>query len=441
MKLTTCRKLLLPALLLTLRTIVSAQSVDSLKISTKIDGSKSSFGTYTPGAGFRVADTDKGTLNIKVFTYIRYLNQLGLDTSFTDAFGNTKSINRRQDIQLNKVNITFMGWLMDPKLRYIFYVWTNNTAQGQTSQVVVAGNLTYKVNSHFTFGAGISSLPGVRSTEGNFPFWLTVDNRSMADEYFRPSYTTGVWMLGKITEKLKYNVMIGNNLSQLGVDAGQLDAQLKTYAASLVWHPTTGEYGLNDNFGDFENHKKIATRVGAHYTQSREDRQGQPNTDAFENVQIRVSDGNVVFSPSLFGTDIYVSDVLYHMTSIDAGAKYKGFSIEGEVYRRVVNDFVGFGTENLPFKELKDDGFQLQASSMVVDQKLQLYGVYSYIDGQYGDPSEYRIGVNWHPWKNHVIRWNFEYIHSDRSPVGGLSLPYVIGGTGSIFHSNFTVNF
>ncbi len=399
------------------------------------------FGNYTPNAGFTVAKTDKGSLNIKIFSYLRYLNQLGLDTSYTDAFNTTKDMDRRQDIQLNKVNVTFLGWLMDPKFRYIFYVWTNNTAQGQGAQVVVAGNLTYTINKHFTIGGGVNSLPGVRSTEGNFPFWLTVDNRSMSDEYFRPSYTMGVWMKGEVNDKLSYNIMLGNNLSQLGVDAGQLDAELKTISSSLVWHPTTGEYGLNDNFGDFENHQKVATRLAGHYSYSKEDRQGQPNTDAFENVALRVSDGSVIFSPNLFGSNIFINNATYNMACIDAGVKYKGFSFEGELYQRTINDFEGYGTENLAFNELKDNGFQLQLSGMAIQEKLQVYGMYSQINGEYGDPTEYRLGINWFPFKNHVVRWNFEYIQSDRSPVGGLSLPYVVGGTGSIFHSNFTVNF
>jgi hypothetical protein len=36
---------------------------------------------------------------------------------------------------------------------------------------------------------------------------------------------------------------------------------------------------------------------------------------------------------------------------------------------------------------------------------------------------------------------NVEYIHLDRSPVGGLSLPYQVGGTGPIFYTNFVLNF
>ena len=147
----------------------------------------------------------------------------------------------------------------------------------------------YNINSHLTVGGGIFGLPGVRSTEyGEFPAWLPVDNRLIADEYFRPSsYTTGIWALGEVVDRLSYTVMLGNNLSQLGVDAGQLDNGLNTVSASLVWLPTTGEFGgPRSPFGDFQDHEKLATRFAAHYTYSLENYQGQPNTDNFENVQI-----------------------------------------------------------------------------------------------------------------------------------------------------------
>ena len=89
--------------------------------------------------------TDKGVLNFRIYTYLRYLNQKDLDSTYTNTSGTTL-IDQRQDIQVNKVNIQFNGWIMDPRLKYLFYLWTNNTAQGQTSQVVVAGNLQYSFN-------------------------------------------------------------------------------------------------------------------------------------------------------------------------------------------------------------------------------------------------------------------------------------------------------
>ena len=60
------------------------------------------------------------------------------------------------------------------------------------AQVVLAGNLSYTFNKYLTITAGIMSLPGTRSVEGNFPFWLAVDSRLIADEFFRPSYSSGV---------------------------------------------------------------------------------------------------------------------------------------------------------------------------------------------------------------------------------------------------------
>ena len=217
---------------------------------------------YVPGRGFKLLKEDFGEVNFKLYSYIRYLNQLALQDSFTNSFDKTSIIKKRQDIQLNKVVAYFFGWILDEKFRYMGYIWTANTSQGQLAQVVVAGNLVYKFNQHINLGLGIGSLPGTRSTSGNFPFWLGVDNRLISDEFFRPSYTTGIWANGMITTGLNYQIMLGNNLSQLGVDAGQLNNNLDTWSMMLAWMPTTGEFGFMDSFGDFDNHQNAATRFG-----------------------------------------------------------------------------------------------------------------------------------------------------------------------------------
>ncbi|HZL93733.1 MAG TPA: DUF3011 domain-containing protein, partial [Vicinamibacterales bacterium] len=246
------------------------------------------WGTYAPGAGFKLANTQYGDLNFRIMTYARYLNQRGLEERYTDSFGQERRVQQRQDIQLNKVTLNFMGWLMSPKFRYLAYVWTQNTGQGQPAQVVVAGNLTYTFSPHVIFGVGINSLPGTRTTNGSFPFWHSVDSRLIADTYFTPSYTTGLFARGDIVKGLTYQAMLGNNLSQLGVDAGQLGNDLSAVSGELVWMPTTGEYGPGNNrFGDFDGHDKVATRVALHFTRSDEDRQSQPDTEAIENAQIR----------------------------------------------------------------------------------------------------------------------------------------------------------
>ncbi|BCS31170.1 hypothetical protein TBR22_A03700 [Luteitalea sp. TBR-22] len=389
--------------------------------------------------GFRIVDTPQGDVNLKLFTYVRYLDQRGIDETYTDASGTTRPVRARQDIHFQKVFLQFVGWIGNPRLRYLAYVWTANVSQGLPAQVVVGGNLQYRVSDHLTLGGGIGGLPGTRSVEGNFPNWLTVDNRLLADEFFRPSYTQGVWGKGRIVRGLEYFAMLGNNLSQLGVDAGQLGNGLNTVSASLMWMPTTGEFGVG--LGDYEQHERVATRLALHATRSDENRQSQPDTEAIENTQIRLSDGSIIFTPGLFGEQTTITDARYRMLAVDGGIKYRGFALEAEYYWRRVDRLRGRGIEMLAFDQLRDHGFQVQASAMVLPRQLQVYASGSRIAGEYGTPWDLRAGVTLFPWKTPVARWHNGLIHVRRSPVGALSLPLVVGASGPVFHSDFVISF
>jgi len=396
-------------------------------------------GTYTPGSGFKIAKSEYGQLSLKLFAYVRYLNSGGLNAQYTDQFGITKPVEQRNDFQFNKVNIQFHGWLVDPRFRYLAYVWTNNTALGQGAQVVVAGNLSYRFSRWATLGMGINALPGTRSTEGNFPNWLPVDNRLIAEEFFRPSYTTGLWLKGELGTKWDYQAMLGNNLSQLGIDAAQLDSDPSTVSLALGWEPSTGEYGGPNGFGDFEGRSSLATRFGVHYTYNEENRQSQPGQQAPENSQIRLSDGNVIFSNGLFGDSVLIDKARYHMSSLDAGFKFKGWSLDAALYLRTINSIKGEKVDLAP-SQLNDWGHQAILSKMIAPRLWQAYAGYALIHGEYGEPWEARFGLNYYPAKNQVVRLNVEYIHTDRSPVGGLSLPYSVGGTGGILNANVMLN-
>jgi len=395
------------------------------------------WGTYTPNIGFKVANTEYGDLSISLYTYARYLNQRNLDPTYTDAFGNVKNVQQRQDFQLNKLQMKFLGWILSEKFRYFLYAWTSNASQGQGAQVVLAGNLNYTFNKYITLSGGITSLPGTRSVEGNFPFWLGVDTRLIADEFFRPSYTSGVWARGKFADRLSYQAMVGNNLSTLGVSAAQLDKHFNTFASALVWNPTGDDFGVG--FGDFEHHETLATRLAGHFTRSDETKQSQPGTDGFENTQIRLSDGSVIFTPDLLGPGITISNVTYKMTNVDGGVKYRGLSLDGTYFWRWLGHFQGPNTAAL--KGRFDHGFEAQTSMMLMPQTLQLYLGASRIFGQYGDPWDARSGLNFFPWKNKVVRWNNEVLYLHKSPVGYPAVPFALGGKGFVYHSTVELAF
>jgi len=305
--------------------------------------------------------------------------------------------------------------------------------------VVLGGNLKYAFSDALLVGAGILSLPTTRSTSGNFPYWLTVDHRTAADEFFRGSYATGFFAYGKPLPKTSYYLMLANNLSQLGVDAGQMDGDFTTFSGAFWWMPTTGEFGPRSGFGDYENHKEVATRIGWHFSFSPEDRQSQPGTDDIDNTQIRLSNGTIIFTPGALAPGVSVSDVKYYMTDLDAGVKYRGFALEGEYYWRWLRDLKADGP--LPIDSTFDHGFQAMASAMLWPETVQAYTMGSYIFGDFGDSWEATAGFNWWIFHRREIRLNLEYLYDHESPIGYTAVPQQVGGTGSIFSGNIEMSF
>lgn len=397
------------------------------------------WGSFEPGKGFVLVRNELGEASFALVSYVRYLNQTSLDDTYTDSFGRTIPIQTRQDVQLSKVQITLKGWLFDPKFNYNAYFWTSNSNQGQGAQVVGAGNLSYHFNSALQVFAGVQSVPSTRSTNRTFPYWLRNDNRPIADEFFRGSYTQGIWAQGKIAQGLEYRVMVANNLSALGVNAGQLDANINTFSGALAWMPTTGEFGPLAGFGDFEEHQEVATLFGVHYTSSTETPQSQPGTESIENTQLRLSDGTLLFKVDAFNTPGRITEARYQMLDLNAAVKYRGYSLEFEYYARWLNDFSVEGI--VPVGSLFDSGFQLQASAMLVPKTLQLYVSGSKIFGEYGDPYDVALGVNWFPFTRKEFRVNAMGLYVDRSPVGYSAYPLPVGGDGFTFLTDFSLVF
>jgi hypothetical protein len=395
-------------------------------------------GIYRPGRGFRLLNTDLGEVNFGIYTYLRFLEQKGLDDNYVNGFGKTVHIDKREDVELNKVKLEFRGWLIDPHFQYVLYTWTNQTAQGQGAQVVVGGNLNWRFSEALVLGGGILSLPTTRSTTGNFPNWLTVDHRTLADEFFRGSYAQGFYAYGKQGDFAYYG-MLANNLSTLGIDAAQMDGDFTTFSGAVWWMPTTGEFGPRSGFGDYEDHQNLATRLGAHFTFSPEDRQSQPNENDFDNSQIRLSNGTIIFTPGALAPDVTVKNVKYYMADLDWGLKYRGFALEGEYYLRWLNDFRTTGP--VPQHQFFDHGFQVMASAMAVPKFVQLYTMGSYIFGEFGDGWESTAGVNVWIFKRRELRLNLECIYDHHSPTGGTSYPQAVGGTGLIFNANLEMSF
>jgi hypothetical protein len=395
--------------------------------STPTEPERPSWGVIdATGSGVVVFRNERSELAIGAYALVRYINQLPAEQEFTDHLGNVHDIDTRNDIQFHRAMIHLRGWLLSPKARYQITVWTVMS----TDQTTLYGFVGYQFHRRFNAYAGINTLGGTRSVMGSHPFWLAND-RVMADEFFRPSFSGGAWVNGELVPGFWYHVAVINNLSQLGINANQLDRGLGT-GATLWWMPTTHEFGPNGSYGDWEYHEKVATRFGVSTARSPEDRQLQQNTSP-ENTQIKLADSVNLFDTGSLAPGVTVDRVNYRVLSFDAGVKYRGIFAQFEYYNRWLDNFKADGA--VPVDSLHDHGFYLQSAFYPIKQKLELYGVTSQIFGDksagFSNSSEYTVGGNYYWFDSRNVRTNFQFMNINRSPVSSVFGFYVGGQKGN----------
>ena len=378
------------------------------------------------GSGIVVHRSSKAELAIGAYALVRYINQLPAEQQFTDHLGNVHDIDTRNDIQFHRAMIHFRGWLFSTKARYQVTVWTVMS----TDQTTLYGFLGYQFHKKFNVYGGINTLSGTRSVMGSHPFWLAND-RVMADEFFRSSFTGGVWVNGEVLPGLWYHVAVANNLSQLGIAASQLDRGLGT-GATVWWMPTTHEFGPNGSYGDWDYHEKLATRFGVSTARSRETRQLQ-GASSPENSQIKLADSLNVFDEGSLASGVTVDSVNYRVLATDAAIKYRGIFAQAEYYNRWLSDFTTNGP--IPVSDIHDHGFYVQAAFYPVKKKLEVYGVTSRIfgdkDAGFSNSREFTFGGNYYWFDSRNVRTNVQFMNINRSPVSSVFGFYVGGQKGN----------
>jgi len=398
------------------------KAADTTQLKAKTDtagDTTESWGSYAPGEGFDVAKTPKGSLNISGYAMFRYINQLPAHQSYRDHLGNLLDVDARNDLQFHRALIYFTGFVYLPKLRYVLTVWTVNS----TNQVAVVGSISYLFNKGFNLYAGINGMPGTRSMSGSHPYWMAPD-RVMADEFFRPGFTSGVWATGEPVRGLRYNAMIGTNLSQLGISARE-DTRDLAFGGTVWWMPTTGEFGPRGAYGDYEDHQKLATRFGVSGTHSREDRFSQISVRSPDNTQIRLSDAINLFETGALAPGVTVEKANFDLLAMDLGMKYRGFFLQTEFYGRWLSRFQTDGP--VPIHSIQDYGLMVQTAKMVKPRKIELYAATSYIFGEFNDSWELIGGGNVYPANTRNFRINLQLMHVNRTAPSS-SFGYYTGG-------------
>jgi hypothetical protein len=371
--------------------------------------------------GFLVGRSDRASLSLGLYMLGRYLNQLPAEQDFTDHLGRARVVDTRHDILIHRLQFYARGFLWDPDFLYEFQAWSVLA----TTQVALIGHIGYRFAREFLAFVGVSGLPGVRSMLNIAPYFLGTD-RHLAEEYFKPGFTGGFWVQGELLDGLFYKLMVGNSLTELGITVAQLTRDLAT-GQTVFWMPTTHEFGPRGAgaYGDFENHRKLATRFGVSHVHSRENRLQNINRPSPDNTVIRLSDSLLLFDEGALAPGVTVENATYRGFAADAAFKYRGAFLMSEYFYRRLYDFDTDGP--VPQDVIVDNGFAVQASYMAVRERLELYGTLSQIYGAFNDASEWGGGVNWYPSGERYPKLNAALLVVNDSPVSS-SFGYYIGG-------------
>ena len=119
-------------------------------------------GQFTPGQGFDIIRTEKGTLNVSFYGLFRYLNQLPADQTFTDHLGRVQTVKARNDLNWHRTMVWITGWFSDPRFRYNITLWSLPTTQ----QTLLFGNLRYLWKDAMAASRPRSGCPGSRPSGG-----------------------------------------------------------------------------------------------------------------------------------------------------------------------------------------------------------------------------------------------------------------------------------
>ncbi len=364
-------------------------------------------------------------LKFNINTQVRYLNTLNSDDTFTDHLGVVRQVQKRNDITVNRTMFILGGYIFDKRLRYSSTVWTSAGA----ASIVVAGNIGWQFNKALTITGGYNGVPGSRSLVNTFPFFTATD-RSMADNFFRPGFTQGIWANGEPVKGLNYMVFVGNGLNTINISANKIDTSLLV-SGSVWWEPlgAFAEPGKSRNmYDDYFASKKTRIRLGTSFTRSREDRFSNLDQSSPENTSLYNSDGVLTFSTGAFAPGVTVDKATYRMYAIDGGLKKSGLAVNGQYFFRWLNDFEADGP--LPLASTFDHGGELSASYFVVPRKLIVYGRGSGVYGQFGNSWEYAGGVKWHFLPTERLWLNAEVMWVHKVPYTGAFTPYNAGLNG-----------
>lgn len=344
--------------------------------------------------------------------------------------GSTGMQDNISDFEIERGRLEFSGHALDPDLH--FYLNLDFDTDDNHDAKAHDFWFNYVFSEALDLYAGKAFVPGSREwLDGSTSTHLS--DRSLATSFFRPDRSVGLWATGDLGP-LKYRTMLANGFSTTDLEREDVDNDF-TYATTF-WSDLVGDYGSGR--GDLEFHEELAVRAGGSFTYSPVDADalGKPLGEA---DAVRLSNGLRLDDTGALADGVTVAEFDIFLYALDLSAKYRGFAMNSEVYLRAIDNIKADGT--LPRDSYIDRGGYIDIGYFVLAEVLEPVIRYSFVDGAYGDSTEYAAGINYFISPTHKNKLTFDVARIDDSGVSNSGPNYTVGQDGTLYRIQWQVGF
>ena len=374
-------------------------------------------------------------MKFNVTTQLRYTGFARSKDSWTDSTGLVLPVTNQSNFEIDRNWFTFSGYAFDPRMVYNIVVFSTST----TNQSIALGAISYAFDPAFTLSMGYYKVPGTREWIESARYPLGAD-RTMANTFFRPSVSPGLFANGELVKGLYYIGGIYNAWNAVYEGATRVNTNM-VYSGNVWWEPL-GSFG--PGYADEEYHETLAARTGTSLTVGRSGMEPnlQLNMTNPENTILRLTDGTPLYQPGALGAGSQLQNANVQLLSYDLSFKYRGLSLSGEYYGRWINGMRYSGTPIPPSNlNLFDTGGLAQGSWAVVPRRLELFARTSGVFGKAGTGTEYGGGINWYALGTRNVRGTLEVKNILNGPANNPLYGYAAGQSGTLFQVQLLTDF
>ena len=351
--------------------------------------------------------------------------------TWTDNAGVTRDVLDRNALDIERARLVLSGYVQDPRLTY--FVQLDGDTDGGHAVDFFDYWWAWKFSDRFELQMGKRKVTASRQ-------WLLgardtrLVDRPLANDFFRPDRTVGLFGLGRLGDTGRYEVMVGNGYNSSNLPNSASDNRL-TFAASTHFEPL-GDFGRG--IVDFSGDSELRLQLGHSfiYSPQASSSGGAPLDEA---DYLRLTDGTRLTDIGALAAGVTVSDFDVYFYGVDAAMKWRGWSLNSEVFFRWIEQIHGDGA--LPVSDLFQRGFYVEGGKFLIPETLDINARYSQINGLYGDASEYAAGLNWYPLHKTTMKVSFDVTALDGSPLQNTTSDILVGDDGVLFRTQFQAEF